>query len=83
MVVASTTAAVGATPTPRRSAMATMRWISPSSTIAIPSATALADGKISPEDLGLFTVTDDVDEAVEVILAHHQMHQAAQIAAQG
>ena len=46
-------------------------------------ATALADGKISPEDLGLFTVTDDVDEAVEVILAHHQMHQAARKAAEG
>jgi hypothetical protein len=40
-------------------------------------ATALADGKVSPEDLSLFTVTDDVDEAVQVILAHHQLHQEA------
>ena len=42
-----------------------LRWMR-----AIP----LAQGKISPEDLTLFTVTDDVDEAVDVILAHHQMH---------
>ena len=40
--------------------------------------TLLADGKISPEDLTLFTVTDEVDEAVSVILSHHQMHLAAQ-----
>jgi len=40
-------------------------------------ATALKEGKISPEDLTIFTVTDDVDEAVEVILAHHQLHLAA------
>ena len=39
--------------------------------------TLLVDGKISPGDLTLFTVTDDVDEAVAVILAHHQMHLAA------
>ena len=39
--------------------------------------TLLADGKISAEDLTLFTMTDDVDEAVAVILAHHQMHLAA------
>jgi predicted Rossmann-fold nucleotide-binding protein len=26
--------------------------------------TPLAEKKISPEDLGLFTITDDVDEAV-------------------
>jgi hypothetical protein len=26
--------------------------------------------------LKLFTVTDDVDEAVQVILAHHEMHLA-------
>jgi uncharacterized protein (TIGR00730 family) len=38
--------------------------------------TALQDGKISPEDLTIFTVTDDVDEAVSVILAHHEMHIA-------
>ena len=42
-----------------------LRWMR-----AIP----LAQGKISLEDLTLFTVTDDVDEAVDVILAHHQMH---------
>ena len=41
-------------------------------------ATPLDQGKISPEDLTLFTVTDDVDEAVKVILAHHQMHLAEQ-----
>jgi uncharacterized protein (TIGR00730 family) len=39
-------------------------------------ATPLDQGKISPEDLTLFTVTDDVDEAVKVILAHHEMHLA-------
>jgi uncharacterized protein (TIGR00730 family) len=44
-------------------------------------ATLLADGKISPEDLTLFTITDDVDEAVEVILAHHELHLAARSAA--
>jgi uncharacterized protein (TIGR00730 family) len=36
----------------------------------------LAEGKISPEDLKIFTLTDDVDEAVDVILAHHQLHVA-------
>jgi uncharacterized protein (TIGR00730 family) len=39
--------------------------------------TALAEGKIAPEDLTIFTVTDDVDEAVDVIRAHHQQHLAA------
>lgn len=39
-------------------------------------ADPLDEGKISPEDLTLFTVTDDVDEAVKVILAHHAMHLA-------
>ena len=38
--------------------------------------TPLSEKKISPEDLGLFTITDDVDEAVSVILAHHEMHVA-------
>jgi hypothetical protein len=38
--------------------------------------TALEGGKISPEDLTIFTITDDVDEAVSVILAHHEMHLA-------
>ena len=37
----------------------------------------LTEGKIGPVDLALFTVTDDVDEAVEVIRSHHQMHVAA------
>ena len=41
------------------------------------SSGVLGEGKITPEDLTLFTVTDDVDEAVEVILAHHEMHEAA------
>ena len=36
----------------------------------------LLEGKISPEDLTIFTLTDDVDEAVEVIMAHHEMHLA-------
>jgi uncharacterized protein (TIGR00730 family) len=40
--------------------------------------TPLAEGKVSPEDLTIFTVTDDIDEAVEVILAHHQLHLEAQ-----
>ena len=40
-------------------------------------STALAQGKISPDDLKIFTITDDVDEAVEVIRAHHQLHVAA------
>ena len=43
-------------------------------------ATPLVEGKISPEDLTIFTVTDDVDEAVQVILAHHQMHIEARVA---
>src|SRR4029079_16099590 len=38
--------------------------------------TALTGGKISPEDLKIFTVTDDSDEAVKVILAHHELHLA-------
>ena len=44
-------------------------------------STPLKEGKVSPEDLTIFTVTDDVGEAVDVILAHHQMHLAAQSAA--
>jgi uncharacterized protein (TIGR00730 family) len=46
-------------------------------------ASPLAEGKVSPDDLRLFTVTDDVDEAVAVIQAHHQMHAAARSAGQG
>jgi uncharacterized protein (TIGR00730 family) len=42
-------------------------------------ARVLADGKISPEDLTIFTITDDVDEAVRVILSHHQMHIASRV----
>jgi uncharacterized protein (TIGR00730 family) len=38
--------------------------------------TPLVEKKIGREDLGLFTITDDVDEAVSVILAHHEMHIA-------
>jgi len=45
-------------------------------------ASPLAEGKISPEDLRIFTLTDDVDEAVDVILAHHQLHLAARGGAQ-
>ena len=33
-------------------------------------ARVLAEGKISPEDLDLMTITDDVDEAVDVIVGH-------------
>jgi predicted Rossmann-fold nucleotide-binding protein len=33
------------------------------------SGTVLADGKISPEDIELFHVTDDVEEAVAIIKA--------------
>jgi hypothetical protein len=43
-------------------------------------ATPLAQGKISPEDLTILTLTDDVDEAVSVILAHHRMHLEARVA---
>jgi uncharacterized protein (TIGR00730 family) len=42
----------------------------------------LGEGKISPEDLTIFTITDDVDEAVQTILAHHEMHMAAAAEAQ-
>jgi uncharacterized protein (TIGR00730 family) len=42
----------------------------------------LEEGKISPEDLTIFTITDDVDEAVKTILAHHEMHVAAAAEAQ-
>jgi uncharacterized protein (TIGR00730 family) len=37
----------------------------------------LGEGKISPDDLTIFTITDDVDEAVRIILAHHDLHVAA------
>ena len=38
----------------------------------------LAEGKISPADMELFTMTDDVEEAVRVILERHeQRHSAA------
>jgi uncharacterized protein (TIGR00730 family) len=43
--------------------------------------TTLAQGKIAAEDLTLFTVTDDVDEAVDVIVRHHDLHIAARAAA--
>ncbi|MGZ8562955.1 MAG: LOG family protein [Candidatus Limnocylindria bacterium] len=43
----------------------------------------LTEGKISLEDLTIFTLTDDVDEAVKVIMAHHQLHVAARSAATG
>jgi uncharacterized protein (TIGR00730 family) len=33
------------------------------------TGTILADGKISPEDINLFHVTDDVEEAVAIIKA--------------
>jgi uncharacterized protein (TIGR00730 family) len=41
------------------------------------SSGPLSEGKIGPEDLTLFTITDDVDEAVDVIIAHHDLHEAA------
>ena len=34
--------------------------------------TVLAEGKISPQDLDMFTVTDDVDEAVELMVKARQ-----------
>jgi uncharacterized protein (TIGR00730 family) len=40
-------------------------------------ARPLGEGKISPEDLDLFTLTDDVDEAAETILARHRAHLEA------
>jgi len=42
----------------------------------------LAEGKISPEDMTIFKITDDVDEAVEIVLAHHELHVAARTGAQ-
>jgi uncharacterized protein (TIGR00730 family) len=42
--------------------------------------TPLTEGKVSPEDLTIVTVTDDVDEAVAVILAHHELHLEVQSA---
>lgn len=35
------------------------------------SATMVAEGYVRPEDLDLFTVTDDIDEIVEVMVAAH------------
>jgi predicted Rossmann-fold nucleotide-binding protein len=40
----------------------------------------LAEGKISPEDLDLMLVTDDVDEAVRHIVAAERANDAAQAA---
>jgi uncharacterized protein (TIGR00730 family) len=42
-------------------------------------ARVLEEGKISAEDLTIFTITDDVDEAVKVILSHHDMHMASRV----
>ena len=39
--------------------------------------TALADGKIAPADLDMFTVTDDVDEAVSYIVKAAEIADAA------
>ena len=36
----------------------------------------LTEGKVSPEDLGLVTVTDDIDEACATIGAHHAASMA-------
>jgi hypothetical protein len=36
----------------------------------------LAEGKISSADLTLFTITDDVDHAMNVILERHEMRDA-------
>jgi uncharacterized protein (TIGR00730 family) len=36
----------------------------------------LAEGKISPGDMELFTITDDVEEAVRVILERHAQRQS-------
>jgi len=40
-------------------------------------ATVLQEGKMSPEDLELATVTDDLDEVVRVIVERHQSRQRA------
>jgi uncharacterized protein (TIGR00730 family) len=40
-------------------------------------ATVLQEGKMSPEDLELATVTDDLDEVVRVIVERHQTRQHA------
>jgi uncharacterized protein (TIGR00730 family) len=40
-------------------------------------ATVLQEGKISPEDLDLATVTDDLHEVVQVIVDRHQTRQHA------
>jgi hypothetical protein len=37
--------------------------------------TVLEEGKISPEDLSLATITDDLDEVVRVIVERHQTRQ--------
>ncbi len=37
-------------------------------------ASPLREGKIAGEDLALFTLTDDIDEAVEVIVDRHRKH---------
>ena len=36
------------------------------------ASTVLAEGKVSPEDLELATITDDLDEVVDVIVKRSQ-----------
>jgi len=40
--------------------------------LAVINETMLADGKISPEDVDLLYVTDDLDEAADIIVRRHQ-----------
>ncbi|MFN3586810.1 MAG: TIGR00730 family Rossman fold protein [Moraxellaceae bacterium] len=40
--------------------------------------TMLAEGCISAEDMALFTVTDSVDEAARIIIAHYRRHIATE-----
>ena len=45
------------------------------------TASPLGEGKIAVEDLALFTLTDDIDEAVRVIVDRHEKH-AEELASQ-
>lgn len=42
------------------------------------SSQLLEDGLISPEDLDLMFITDDLDEIVEVLVQHHEKRQVSQ-----
>ena len=44
-------------------------------------ARPLSEGKIAVEDMAIFTLTDDIDEAVQVIIDRHERH-AEELASQ-